>query len=201
MAKNFKYKELQNIFVELTALLRNIDLNNEEQSSLIRLAYQKTSTPFQNIYDGVCYLWVNYAESDNNNQINEEYIEKDSTKDEIILKRSQTRQIDVHWIFYGDENVQDLAYAFRNSIFSYKAKHFLDKYDIKLIPDVPEVVFLFEDINNMWWGRTELIVSYYLEYALDESLDRLTAVNVYAEFNAEDDKVIKKDIYIAKEGE
>ena len=88
MAKNFKYKELQDIFVELTALLRNIDLNNEEQSSLIRLAYQKTSTPFQNIYDGVCYLWVNYAESDNNNQINEEYVEKDSTKDEIILKRS-----------------------------------------------------------------------------------------------------------------
>lgn len=176
MSEIIKYTELQDIFVNLTALLRDIDLKNENESDLVRLAYQLNSAPFQEIRQGVSYVWINYADNDTNKQINEEI--REVLEDEIIIKRSQLRQIDVHWIFYGDESVQDISYEFRNMLYSYKAKSFLDKYDIKLIVDVPEAVLLYEQLNNQWWARVELIVSYYLESALIEEIPLIDVVNV-----------------------
>ena len=176
MSEIIKYTELQDIFVNLTALLRDIDLKNENESDLVRLAYQLNSAPFQEIRQGVSYVWINYADNDTNKQINEEI--REVSEDEIIIKRSQLRQIDVHWIFYGDESVQDISYEFRNMLYSYKAKSFLDKYDIKLIVDVPEAVLLYEQLNNQWWARVELIVSYYLESALIEEIPLIDVVNI-----------------------
>lgn len=176
MSEIIKYTELQDIFVNLTALLRDIDLKNENESDLVRLAYQLNSAPFQEIRQGVSYVWINYADNDTNKQINEEI--REVLEDEIIIKRSQLRQIDVHWIFYGDESVQDISYEFRNMLYSYKAKSFLDKYDIKLIVDVPEAVLLYEQLNNQWWARVELIVSYYLESALIEEIPLIDVVNI-----------------------
>ena len=176
MSETIKYTELQDIFVNLTALLRDIDLKNENESDLVRLAYQLISAPFQEIRQGVSYVWINYADNDTNKQINEEI--REVLEDEIIIKRSQLRQIDVHWIFYGDESVQDISYEFRNMLYSYKAKSFLDKYDIKLIVDVPEAVLLYEQLNNQWWARVELIVSYYLESALIEEIPLIDVVNI-----------------------
>ena len=114
MSEIIKYTELQDIFVNLTALLRDIDLKNENESDLVRLAYQLNSAPFQEIRQGVSYVWINYADNDTNKQINEEI--REVSEDEIIIKRSQLRQIDVHWIFYGDESVQDISYEFRNML-------------------------------------------------------------------------------------
>ena len=176
MSEIIKYTELQDIFVNLTALLRDIDLKNENESDLVRLAYQLNSAPFQEIRQGVSYGWINYADNDTNKQINEEI--REVSEDEITIKRSQLRQIDVHWIFYGDESVQDISYEFRNMLYSYKAKSFLDKYDIKLIVDVPEAVLLYEQLNNQWWARVELIVSYYLESALIEEIPLIDVVNI-----------------------
>lgn len=176
MSETIKYTELQDIFVNLTALLRDIDLKNENESDFVRLAYQLNSAPFQEIRQGVSYVWINYADNDTNKQINEEI--REVLEDEIIIKRSQLRQIDVHWIFYGDESVQDISYEFRNMLYSYKAKSFLDKYDIKLIVDVPEAVLLYEQLNNQWWARVELIVSYYLESALIEEIPLIDVVNI-----------------------
>ena len=176
MSETIKYTELQDIFVNLTALLRDIDLKNENESDLVRLAYQLNSAPFQEIRQGVSYVWINYADNDTNKQINEEI--REVSEDEITIKRSQLRQIDVHWIFYGDESVQDISYEFRNMLYSYKAKSFLDKYDIKLIVDVPEAVLLYEQLNNQWWARVELIVSYYLESALIEEISLIDVVNI-----------------------
>jgi hypothetical protein len=176
MSEIIKYTELQDIFVNLTALLRDIDLKNENESDLVRLAYQLNSAPFQEIRQGVSYVWINYADNDTNKQINEEI--REVSEDEITIKRSQLRQIDVHWIFYGDESVQDISYEFRNMLYSYKAKSFLDKYDIKLIVDVPEAVLLYEQLNNQWWARVELIVSYYLESALIEEIPLIDVVNI-----------------------
>ena len=183
MAEIIKYKELQNIFVELTAKLRNLNLDNPEESDLVRLSYQLNSAPFQEVVQGVSYIWVNYADNSTNKQINEEIIE--TTEEEIKIKRSQLRQVDVHWVFYGDESVQDIAYEFRNKLFSYEAKSFLDKYDIKLILDVPEAVLLYEQVNNQWWARVELIVSYYLEAALIETIPLVEVVNVKLETEKE----------------
>ena len=176
MSEIIKYTELQDIFVNLTALLRDIDLKNENESDLVRLAYQLNSAPFQEIRQGVSYVWINYADNDTNKQINEEI--REVSEDEITIKRSQLRQIDVHWIFYGDESVQDISYEFRNMLYSYKAKSFLDKYDIKLIVDVPEAVLLYEQLNNQWWARVELIVSYYLESALIEEIPLIDVINI-----------------------
>lgn len=178
-----KYKELQDIFVEFTAKLRKLDLDNPEESDLVRLSYQLNSAPFQEVVQGVSYIWVNYADNSTNKQINEEIIE--TTDKEIKIRRSQLRQIDVHWVFYGDESVQDIAYEFRNKLFSYEAKSFLDKYDIKLILDVPEAVLLYEQVNNQWWARVELIVSYYLEAALIETIPLVEVVNVKLETEKE----------------
>lgn len=183
MSEIIKYKELQDIFVEFTAKLRKLDLDNPEESDLVRLSYQLNSAPFQEVVQGVSYIWVNYADNSTNKQINEEIIE--TTDKEIKIKRSQLRQIDVHWVFYGNEDVQDIAYEFRNKLFSYEAKSFLDKYDIKLILDVPEAVLLYEQVNNQWWARVELIVSYYLEVALIETIPLVEVVNVKLETEKE----------------
>lgn len=183
MSEIIKYKELQDIFVEFTAKLRKLDLDNPEESDLVRLSYQLNSAPFQEVVQGVSYIWVNYADNSTNKQINEEIIE--TTDKEIKIRRSQLRQIDVHWVFYGNEDVQDIAYEFRNKLFSYEAKSFLDKYDIKLILDVPEAVLLYEQVNNQWWARVELIVSYYLEVALIETIPLVEVVNVKLETEKE----------------
>lgn len=175
MAVSYTYKELQNIFLNLTGLLRDIDINNDSKG-LIRLAYQTNSAPFQDLTQGVSYIWVNYADNETNKQINEEY--KELENDVLKINRTQTRQIDVHFTFYGDESVQDIAYDFRNKIFSYKAKMFLDKYGIKLINDVPEAVLNYEQVRNQWWARIDLIVSYYLEALLVEELDVYTSTNI-----------------------
>lgn len=193
MAVSYPYIELQDIFVKLTSLLRNIDTENGEDADLIRLVYQMNSMPFQEIRDGVSYLWINYADNEINKQINEEV--KEAREDSIVYLRSQLRQIDVHWIFYGDENVQDIAYEFRNMLFSYKAKYFLDKYDIKLILDVPEAVLLYEEVNNQWWARVELIVSYYLESSLEERIDVIRAMNVKLVTEKES---LNRDVYIQR---
>lgn len=182
---NYKYRELQDIFIELTAKLRDLDLENPEESNLVRLAYLKTSAPFQEITDGVSYIWINYSDTDTNKQVLEEYI--DTENDNLILKRSQLRKLDVHWTFYGNEDVQDIAYEFRNKIFSYQAKEILDKYDIKLILDVPEEVLLFEQENNYWWARVELIVSYYLTSSINEKVNTYESANI--KFISENEKL------------
>ena len=101
-----------------------------------------------------------------------------SENDILKINRSQTRQIDVHYTFYGDENIQDIAYEFRNKLFSYKAKEFLDKYDIKLILNVPEAILNYEQVRNQWWSRVDFVVSYYLESKLVEELEVFTSTNV-----------------------
>ena len=183
MAEIIKYKELQDIFVEFTAKLRKLDLDNPEESDLVRLSYQLNSAPFQEVVQGVSYIWINYADNSTNKQVNEEIIE--TTDEGIKIRKSQLRQIDIHWVFYGNEDVQDIAYEFRNKLFSYEAKSFLDKYDIKLILDVPEAVLLYEQVNNQWWARVELIVSYYLEAALIETIPLVEVVNVKLETEKE----------------
>ncbi len=175
MSVSYTYRELQDIFLKLTALLRDIDLNTDSKG-LVRLAYQLNSAPFQELEQGVTYVWVNYADTEVNNQINEEY--KTLENDIIKINRSQTRQIDVHYTFYGDENIQDIAYEFRNKLFSYKAKEFLDKYDIKLILNVPEAILNYEQVRNQWWSRVDFVVSYYLESKLVEELEVFTSTNV-----------------------
>ncbi len=169
---NLTYRQLQDAFVGLVYKLRELNSDSE----LVRLAYQQNSMPFQEIVNGTSYIWINYADVDTSNQINEEYIT--STEDEIILKRSQMRELEVHFIFYGDEDTQDIAYNFRNKLFSYKAKDYLDKYEIYLIPDIPEAVLFFEELNNQWWSRIEIIANYYINSELDETLERMKAVNV-----------------------
>jgi len=47
-----------------------------------------------------------------------------------------------------------------------------------LIVDVPEAVLLYEQLNNQWWARVELIVSYYLESALIEEIPLIDVVNI-----------------------
>lgn len=190
MSVTYPYKQLQDIFIELTYILRGLDYEQGD-SDLVRLAYQLNSEPFQEVTDGVSYLWINYADNDTNKQINEEILE--TTEDAITYRRSQLRQVDVHWVFYGDENVQDIAYEFRNMLFSYRAKYFLDRYDIKLILDVPEAVLLYEEVNNQWWARVELIVSYYLESALEEKINTIRAINVKLVTEKES---LNRDIYI-----
>ena len=190
MSVTYPYKQLQDIFIELTYILRGLDYEQGD-SDLVRLAYQLNSEPFQEVTDGVSYLWINYADNDTNKQINEEILE--TTEDAITYRRSQLRQIDVHWVFYGDENVQDIAYEFRNMLFSYRAKYFLDQYDIKLILDVPEAVLLYEEVNNQWWARVELIVSYYLESALEEKINTIRAINVKLVTEKES---LNRDVYI-----
>ena len=175
MSVSYTYRELQDIFLKLTALLRDIDLNTDSKG-LVRLAYQLNSAPFQELGQGVTYVWVNYADTEVNNQINEEY--KTLENDILKINRSQTRQIDVHYTFYGDENIQDIAYEFRNKLFSYKAKEFLDKYDIKLILNVPEAILNYEQVRNQWWSRVDFVVSYYLESKLVEELEVFTSTNV-----------------------
>ena len=193
MSVSYPYKQLQDIFIELTYILRDLDYNKGD-SDLVRLVYQLNSEPFQEVTDGVSYLWINYADNDTNNQINEEIIE--TTEDAITYKRSQLRQIDVHWVFYGDESVQDIAYEFRSMLFSYRAKYFLDQYDIKLILDVPEAVLLYEKVNNQWWARVELIVSYYLESSLEEKIKTIKAMNVKLVTEKES---LNRDVYIREE--
>lgn len=187
---NLAYSQLQDIFVNLVCKLRNLDAN----SDLIRLAYQKNSMPFQEITDGVCYIWINYADVDTSNQINEEYI--DVTNNKVIIRRSQMRELEVHFAFYGNEVTQDIAYNFRNKLFSYEAKNILRNDGIFLIPDIPEAVLFFEDVNNQWWSRVEIIANYYINSELDEEFDRIESANIKL---ATEKESLNRDVLINKE--
>lgn len=168
------YEELKEVFAKLTFILRGYTLEDyenrvSEAQTLIREAYAKDSQPFQGITDKVSYYWVNYADSDVNKIMNTNNRGYDSETEKFTFERKQTRQLNAHWIFYGD-SAQDLGFAFRQQLFSLKAKDFLDIYGIKLVLGVPEAVLLFEEINNQNWGRVELTVDYYITSDYDEEV-------------------------------
>lgn len=181
------YRELQDAFIELTFLLRGFDYNDENSpgQELVRLSYQANSQPFQQLKDDISYIWVNYADASTSSQINErkEYV---PFTDRVKSKKYQTRKLDVHWTFYG-ETAQDSAFKMRQNLFSNKAKEFLDKYNIKLIPDVPEVVLFFEEVNKRWWPRVDIVVSYYIESEITEDLDYYEALEVV--LSTEDEEI------------
>ena len=168
------YEELKEIFIKLTFLLRGYSLedyndSNSPVQNLIREAYARDSQPFQKIDDKVSYVWVNYSDSEANKVMNT--VEKgfDPESEKFLYERQQTRLINVHWIFYGD-SAQDLGFEFRQQLTSFVAKDFLDQYGIKLVLNIPEVVLLFEEIGNQYWGRVELTVEYYLVSKYIESV-------------------------------
>ena len=182
--RNLKYKKLQDIFLRLTFLLRGfeaIDLDDTESKAqqLIRYAYAKNSQPFQDIKDGVSYVWVNYAQDPISSLVSSG-IEYKSENDKFLATRTQLRRLEVHWIFYG-ESAQDDAFEARLKIFSQEAKDFLDHYGIELILDVPEVVLLYEQVNNQWWPRVEFTVPYYITTGFEETIDRLVGMDIYLE--------------------
>jgi len=181
-----KYQELLDKFVELTFLLRGYDYNdvNTDAQNLIRLAYRAGSQPFQKITEGVSYIWVNYADTSSNKQVISET--RIYSETEVVITKKQLRTIDVHWTFYGQE-AQDIAYEFRQRLLSYKAKDFLDTSDIKLITLIPEVILLYEEINNIWWPKIDIIVQYYLVTTFDEIIPILNAVNI--ELDTEKEKI------------
>lgn len=184
------YKELQDIFIELTFLMRGYDYNDLDSDGqrLVKLAYQMQ--PFQDLVDNISYVWVNYADSSANNQINER-MELDGESSKLISNKYQLRNLDVHWTFYG-ELAQDIAYIFRQKVFSNSSKDFLDKYNIKLIPNVPEVVLFYEEVNKIWWPRVDIVVRYYIETKITEELDYIDTVNVGLRLRTESKEVIIK---------
>lgn len=174
------YSELQEIFLKATYLLRDYTLEDFENPSskaqrLIRLAYQKDSQPFQKISEAVTYVWVNYSDSPTNKITNTS--ELDYGQYSILDKKSQLRTIDVHWISYGD-SAHDLMFNLRQKLLSYKLKNFLDEYNIKLIPTIPEIVLIYEEINGRNWPRVEYTVSYYLTTEFDEEIDTFGTINL-----------------------
>lgn len=187
------YDQLSDVFVELTFLLRGYDYSDEESigQSLIKLAYQENSIPFQDLVDEISYVWVNYADSSTNSQISEEN-KYDSLGDSVKSTKKQLRNLDVHWTFYG-RKAQDIAYMFRQNLFSVKAKDFLDKYSVKLITNIPEVVLFYEEVNKVWWPRIDIVVRYYISTEIVED------VNYYDKFNVELNT--EKEVIIIKEDE
>ena len=189
---NLKYSELKEIFLKLTYILRGyslLDYTNpdSEAQNLIRYAYSKNNQPFQEFEDGCSYVWINYAEAEVDKTVN--YVEEyDQELGMFICDSSQLRQINVHWIFYG-ETAQDNAFEFRLKVYSDEAKEYLDLYGIKLIPDVPECVLLYEESNNQWWPRVEMSIGYYITTYFEEQKDPYTSVNVY--LNKEDSEQIE----------
>lgn len=190
------YNSLKEIFLKLTYILRGYDLveytnRNSEAQNLIRYAYETNSQPFQQLTDGCSYVWVNYKEDEVNSivDIDGTYIEE---QDNFNFVYSQLRVLSVHWIFYG-ESAQDNAYMFRQRLYSNKAKEFLSQYNIALILDVPEVVLLYEQVNNQWWPRVEVEVDYYITTEFDEDVDRLVAAEVYLETEKKEYPILVND--------
>ena len=184
MAENLTYNQIKEIFLKLTYILRGYTLADYENAgseaqNIIRYAYAKSSQPFQVIEDGCSYVWVNYADEQIDKILN--YIETyNPIKDKFDCSSFQLRQLDVHWIFYGD-SAQDDAFGFRLKLYSDAAKSFLDQYDIKLKIDIPECVLLYEEANNQWWPRVEITVGYYITTYFDEEKDSYNAARIYLE--------------------
>ena len=192
---NISYKDLKEIFLKLTYILRGYSLTTDYEDvsspaqSLIRYAYARSSQPFQEIEDGCSYVWVNYSDDQVDKAMNyvETYNELTEKFDSSI---SQLRQLTVHWIFYGD-SAQDDAFEFRLRLYSDEAKAFLDQYDIKLKVDIPECVLLFEEVNNQWWPRVEISVDYYITTYFSDEKEAYTSVNVYLDTEKKEYEIIK----------
>lgn len=181
---NLKYEQLQKIFLRLTYMLRGFtdtdyENSDSEAQQLIRYAYRINSQPFQSIKDGISYVWVNYGQDVVSNEIFTERV-YNSEKDKFEVEQSQIRKLEVHWIFYG-KSAQDDAFNARMRIFSKEAKDYLEKFGIKLILDVPEVILLHEEVNNQWWPRVEFTASYYITTFMESEDDRIASMNIYLE--------------------
>ena len=194
---NLTYKELMTVFLKLTYILRGYtlfdysDINSPAQS-LIREAYKRSSQPFQRIEDGCSYVWLNFTDAEVDKTVN--YVEEFNQELGLfITDSSQLRQLTAHWIFYGD-TAQDNAFNFRLKLYSDEAKDFLDQYNIKLNPDIPEAVLLYEESNNQWWPRVELSVNYYITTYFEENKEAYNAINVYLkEENRDEIKIISEE--------
>jgi len=169
------YKELKDVFIHLVFILRGYDYTDLTSAgqNLIRLAYQQNSQPFQNIEDSITYVWVNFDDAKTNKQFNETSSVNDDGN--LVHTKSNLRTISVHFTTYG-EGAEDVAYTLRQMMVSYAARDFLAIYDIRVIPDIPEAVLIYEEINNQWWPRVEIIVNFYMQTEFSEVVENIASV-------------------------
>lgn len=185
-----KYKELQDLFVEFTFDLEGYDYDDESSigHNLIRLSYQDDSAPFQPRDEVVTYIWLRFGESELSRYTEASQSFVDET---LVTVLSQMRMLTCQWTFYGNE-AQDIAYDFRSKLFAKVNDSILAKNGIKMLLNVPEVILNFEEINQRWWPRVDLIVNFYITTDIDIDTDVIEALNIkaYTEKGEITDKII-----------
>jgi hypothetical protein len=149
----YSYKELTDIFIELTFLIRGFDYSDQESANhkLVRKAYQEESEPFGTIAQDVCYMNVTYADDPINRPMLVQYNAKDIT-DSVVSGLSVLR---AEWVYYG-RNAQQLAKIHKLKLYDPAIGLWLRKKEIALVTDVVDPATLFERYERRFWQRSDI---------------------------------------------
>lgn len=145
----FTFKELNKFIHGFTVRFSGLPAEN------VRQAYRRAGSPFNNIEDSTAYYFISAMDDMTVNMTNRELTDIEGTS-EYHNDYMHFRRIRVSWTFYGDENIVDVATAFRGKLMSNTAQSELRAVDLGLILDFSQFNTLPELINDRWFWRVDL---------------------------------------------
>lgn len=141
-------------------------LNFDETKVLIQ--HSVDGNPFQKIDDNKIYV-ENYFVNDENSSFKNRNQRYDEDKEVFIRSQQSTRVVEFNIIFYGPDS-DTLLYRLKENLYFSESKIKFENNHMFLIPDSINVTSrLFEKYGNRWWQRSDLHVSFYVTFSVNET--------------------------------
>jgi hypothetical protein len=122
----------------------------------VRLAWLTAGTPAWGITEDVTFIHIGEADHDINKQIDVSYNQNSEDVSLADQSSSQTRVLNISWIFYGP-NSFDNAFMFKRKLFDPSIRGITSPYLINLVPNVTAPQRRPEMFSGQWWERTDLL--------------------------------------------
>lgn len=167
----FTFKQFNKFIHDFTTRFSGLPAEN------VRQAYRRAGTPFNDIKDSTIYYFISEMDDGSVNMTNRELTDIEGTS-EYHSDYIHFRRMRVSWTFYGDEDIIDLATAFRGKLMSNTAQSELRAVDIGLILDFTQFSTLPELINDRWFWRVDLRLDMNYYHADYETVPAIEMVDV-----------------------
>lgn len=140
----------------------------EFDESKVIIQHEVNGNPFQKIDENRIYV-ENYFSNDENSTFKNRTQFYDEDKKVFVTSQQSTRVVEFNIIFYGPDS-DTLLYRLKENLYFSESKIKFENNHMFLIPDSINVTSrLFEKYGNRWWQRSDLHVSFYVTFSVNET--------------------------------
>ena len=148
------------------------------ESDKVLIAYEQMGQVFPNKFMDVCF--VHTSEETDDVQMYKTRKEgpiKVQGEDKWKIEQYSMRRIKVQFIFYGP-NSNAKAMELKEKLYFPGTNLLLDTNNLALIPTGINLTNIRENINDIYWERTDLEASFYNSVIFDEVVDMIESMNL-----------------------